>query len=361
MADPWLARGAPSRSIWFVTRKYPPRIGGMESLSWELTTRIARRRPTRVLALRRGSIWLPLFLARSALAIAGRGALGRIGVLHLGDPVLSPLGCLAKWLKIPVCVTVHGLDVTFAHPVYRLWLRAFFRDLDAYICISAAARAAALARGALEARTRTVGIGIAPVAAAASPREPNLLLFVGRLVRRKGLEWFVREVLPRLASRRPRVRLAVIGAGPERPAIERAAAAAGMAGRIDWLGTLSNEERSRWLERATACVLPNIRVQDDIEGYGVVALEAAAAGCPVVAADLDGLRDAVVDDESGRLVPSADRDAWIAAVNELLDDPVRAASVGDRARAWVRRERTWDDICDRYEMIFDSLSAARRT
>jgi len=254
-------------------------------------------------------------------------------------------------------VTVHGLDVTFAKPLYRLWLLAFFRNLDAYICISAAARAAAIARGAPASRTNTVGIGVVSTESAGVIRDPNLLLFVGRLVRRKGLEWFVQQVLPQLAASRPEIRLAIIGAGPERAAIQRAGAASGVDQRIQWLGVLPDDARSVWFRRAAVCILPNVRVQNDIEGYGVVALEAAAEGCPVVAADLEGLRDAIVDGEAGQLVVSGDREAWAATIVELLDDPVRAVALGMRAQAWVRTERTWDAVCDRYEAIFDAVAA----
>ena len=72
-----------------------------------------------------------------------------------GRSGLALLGRLAKGLRIPVCVTVHGLDVTYSHPLYRLWLRTFFYDFDAYICISRATRSEAIARGVPEVRTRS--------------------------------------------------------------------------------------------------------------------------------------------------------------------------------------------------------------
>jgi phosphatidylinositol alpha-1,6-mannosyltransferase len=80
----------------------------------------------------------------------------------------------------------------------------------------------------------------------------------------------------------------------------------------------------------------------------------------VVAADLEGLRDAIVDGESGRLVPTGDRAAWNDAITDLLEDPIRASVLGARARAWVRTERTWDTVCDRYEGVFDALAATQR-
>ena len=89
---------------------------------------------------------------------------------------------------------------------------------------------------------------------------------------------------------------------------------------------------------------------------GIVALEAAAAGCALVAADLEGLRDAVVDGEGGALVPAEDAAAWTTALLELLADPARAAQLGARARIWATAERSWDLICDRYEEISDQLA-----
>jgi phosphatidylinositol alpha-1,6-mannosyltransferase len=182
-----------------------------------------------------------------------------------------------------------------------------------------------------------------------------LLVFVGRLVRRKGLEWFVRAVLPAIAERRPAVRLAVIGAGPERRTIGQTAAAAGIADRIEWLGAVSDVERAAWLQRSAVCVVPNIDLPGDVEGYGLVALEAAASGCALVAADLQGLRDAIVDGEGGLLVTAEDSGSWIKTIVDLLNRPDRAAALGARARAWALSERAWDTVCDRYEEAFDAI------
>lgn len=345
-------------TIWFVTRKYPPRIGGMERSTWELTTRMATRREVRVIALRSGSAWLPFFLISAAFSIASGAVAGRIAVLHLGDAVLAPLGCLAKWLGVPASVTVRGLDVTYTNPIYRIWLLLFFRNLDAYVCLSRSTRAAAILAGAPERRTSIIGNGVTPATTVEVARQTDLLLFVGRLVRRKGLQWFVQEVLPKVAQHRKGVRLAVIGAGPERGAIRAAAVSAGVADRIDWLGAVTDAERNLWLSRAAICIAPNVRVPGDMEGFGNVALEAAAAGCALIAADLEGLRDAIVDGQGGFLVASEDVDAWTTAISDLLEDPTRAAVLGARARAWAWSERDWESVCDRYSAMFDAIAAA---
>ncbi len=224
------------------------------------------------------------------------------------------------------------------------------------MCISEAARSEAIARGAPAQRTSIVGIGVAAPDTAQTVRESGLIVFVGRLVRRKGLAWFVHAVLPGLVGRHPGVRLAIVGTGPERAAIQDAADRASVAHHLKWLGAVSDSEKWTLLQRAPICIAPNVRVEGDIEGYGIVALEAAAAGCALVAADLEGLRDAVVDGEGGALVPAEDAAAWTTALLELLADPARAAQLGARARIWATAERSWDLICDRYEEIFDQLA-----
>jgi phosphatidylinositol alpha-1,6-mannosyltransferase len=360
MTEP--ARRPPASGVWFVTRKYPPQVGGMELLSFEITTRIARRRSATILALRRGQAWLPWFVLASATRVALGAMRGSIAVLHLGDPVLAPVGALARLFGVPVCVTVHGLDVTFGHPLYRLWLRLFFRRLDGYICISEAARAAGIAAGVAPERTVVIGIGIDVPAPAAPPsaREKDLLLFVGRLVLRKGLRWFVEEVLPVLAARRPGCRLAIIGTGPEREAIEAAATRRGVADRLLWLGAIGDDGKWEWLGRASVCIVPNVAVPGDIEGYGITALEAAAAACPLVVADLEGLRDAIVDGEGGTVVPSGDAARWTETLATMLDAPDIARAAGERAQAWVRAARSWDTVCDRYEAVLDALAGSGR-
>jgi phosphatidylinositol alpha-1,6-mannosyltransferase len=187
-------------------------------------------------------------------------------------------------------------------------------------------------------------------------RDLDCILFIGRLVRRKGLRWFVADVLPALARRRPGLRLVVLGDGPDRPAIEAAATAAGMADRLVWLGAADDETKQHWLARAGACIMPNIAVPGDMEGFGIVALEAAAMGCPVVAADIEGLRDAVADGVSGSLVKSGDASAWLAAIDALLADALVNRRTGERAQAHVRTHCGWGPIVDAYDRVLSEVA-----
>ncbi len=352
---------SPGKVLCFVTRKYPPQRGGMELLSLELTTRIARRRPTRIIAKAVRRPALPGFIVAAALRLLVDCARGRIAVLHLGDPVLSPLAMVAKVFGVPTVVTIHGLDVTYDHPLYRFWLRLFLWKLDAYVCISDSARKAAVERGVPENRTSVIGVGIdiAPIPVPQARREDDLLLFVGRLVRRKGLAWFVGNVLPALAAKRPRLRLAVLGDGPERQTVIDIAARARVLDKVELLGSADDARKWEWYARATACIMPNVRIEGDIEGFGIVALEAMAAGCALIVSDIEGLAEAIAGSPA-QPVPAGDADAWCTAVSRLLDDAQLRRRIGDEAKRWVDSARNWNIVIDRYDALFARL-AARRT
>jgi phosphatidylinositol alpha-1,6-mannosyltransferase len=275
--------------------------------------------------------------------------------------VLAPLALVARLFRIPCSITLHGLDVVYDRGVYPLWRRVFLRGFDAYIAISQATRDAALRVGIPAERVHVIGIGIdvAPEVAQSTMRDPSIILFVGRLVRRKGLAWFVAEVLPTLALRYNDLKLVVLGDGPERAAIAEVAMSHKVADRIIWLGKRSDAEKAHWFAKAGVCVMPNIIIRGDMEGFGIVALEAAAAGCPVVAADLEGLRDAVTDGESGALVRPGDAKQWIAALTPYVTNGAGNAEIGARARRYVQAQRGWDTVIDAYERVLQGIVRRR--
>ena len=283
------------------------------------------------------------------------GARRRIAILHLGDPVLAPLGRLAKLFRIPVCVTVHGLDITYPHPMYRLWLR-IFSTASMLTSASAGRHAKRQSRAACLNRNQNRRTGRRTASGSNREREADLLLFVGRLVRRKGLEWFVRDVLPKIAERRPAVRLAVVGAGPERRAIRQAAATAGVAIESSGSALLRDTERASLLLRATVCVAPNVmcRATSKAMEWWRWKLRRRAARlsprtCMVCATQSSTARVAC------SLRPGTPT-SGPATVVELLDDSRRAAALGARARAWALSERSWNAVCDRYDDVFNAIA-----
>ena len=342
--------------VLFVTRKYPPKVGGMESLSHSLLTGFPE--PKTTITLRRSQkhlIWfLPYVFLRVALTAH------RYDVIHLGDALLSATGFLPRLFGKRVAVSVHGLDMTFPPWPYQLYLQLFLRA-DAIIANSASTKRLAEARG-LE-RVTAIPIGV-PERYFRVSRSANrdteleqkrgdrvVLLTVGRLVRRKGAAWFVRHVLPQL----PTVLYVVVGVGPEREEILRAAAEAGNSDRVWLVGSVSDARLLDILGTSDVFVMPNIVVPGNVEGFGIVAIEAAASGLPVVASRLEGIPDAIVDGENGTLVTPEDADAFVSALRSLVADAAERTRRGERGRAYTERHYSWPQIIEQYAALFAGL------
>jgi phosphatidyl-myo-inositol dimannoside synthase len=157
-----------------------------------------------------------------------------------------------------------------------------------------------------------------------------VLATLGRLVRRKGSRWFVEAVLPLLPDH---VHYIVAGSGPELEPIRKAARAAGVAARVHLLGAVDDELREAVLQGADVFVQPNIAVPGDMEGFGLVTIEAALRGTPVVAAALEGILDAVVDGETGILLPPQEAQAWADRIRALCTDRGARDALGQTYRA----------------------------
>lgn len=351
---------------WLLTRKHPPSVGGMQLLSFELARGLQALRPVKVLAWRRGQWGLPLFFIYAFARMVPALVRGRVSVLHLGDPVLAALAWLPRLFRVPVAVTVHGLDISYPSPVYQAYLRlCFWGRMQAYICISRHVRDCVLAAGMPGEQVLVIPVGVGELAAA-SP-EPELeaqlaastpvLLSLGRLVERKGLHWFLREVAPYFFRQHPNARLVIAGDGPMRAAIEAALAASGMASRVLVLGAVSESRKAWLLQRCDLVLMPNIPVDGDAEGFGLVALEAGCAGRWVLVSDLEGLRDAVTEDCNGERLPVGDALAWSAALDRNCVDLSALRLHGEHARDYVQAQYSWSAMAQRYDRLFRVLEA----
>jgi glycosyltransferase involved in cell wall biosynthesis len=174
--------------------------------------------------------------------------------------------------------------------------------------------------------------------------EPGRILFVGRLVDKKGV-----DVLLHALAALPHARLAVVGDGPCQDELKSLSASLGLDDRVEFLGKSPREEVMRQFARAAVIALPShVGAGGDQDGVPVVLAEAVAAGVPVVASALGGLGDYVRDGDTGRSVPPGDATALAAALGDLLDDPARAAALAERAAAQLSETLGIDRIADDY-------------
>jgi glycosyltransferase involved in cell wall biosynthesis len=221
-----------------------------------------------------------------------------------------------------------------------------YRGAAMVLPVSRSTANALLEMGIPASRIEVLSNGVDAVELPGVEHEDGRVLFVSRLEREKGVLDAI-SVLEALTAADPRVRGVIVGGGSLEAEARRAAEAS--SGRIEYLGALDREGLNREYARAAIVVMPS-----RFEGLGMVALEAQAAGTPVVGFDVDGLRDAV--GSGGVLVPAGDLVALRVAAVDLLNDPARRADAGARGREVVLAEHSWDAIAERLEQIYAAVT-----
>ncbi|MFQ5647511.1 MAG: glycosyltransferase family 4 protein [bacterium] len=361
--------------ILFITRCYPPVIGGMEKVSFELTSHLTDLTSTDLIANRRGKRNLLLFLPYALFRAVYLIKLHSIDIVHLSDALLAPLGAIIKKVcRIPVVSTVHGLDVTYNSKLYQWIIPASLKKLDQLVCISSYTCSQCLERGILSAKCRVVPNGINPdefyleEAEAAKKLQTRLkielsgkrlLLSVGHLVARKGFSWFIREVMPELP---PETVYLIIGGygnascGNELEAYSQLVKELKLKNRVFLLGKVSHEILSLAYNCADLLVMPNIEVQGDMEGFGIVAVEAASCGLPVVGANLEGIPDGVVEGKTGFLVEPGNVQGFVHAILTYQGN----REFKQKVREYAIEHFDWDRIASCYLQLFQELTSDAR-
>lgn len=352
--------------ILLVTRNLPPLVGGMERLNWRMADELSRHAEVRVVGPAGSAATAPTGVVVDEVPLkplwrfllhAQRQA-WRVARAWKPDVVLAGSGLTAPaaWIAARAsgaraAAYVHGLDIAVRHPVYRgLWHPAL-RHMDCVVANSRATAELARAVGVEPARIGIVHPGVElPMelddAVARFRGEQQLgdrpvLLSVGRLSERKGLREFVSRCLPRIVANCPDAMLLVVGDVPSSAlhaqaqtvaSIHEAAALAGVAGNVRFLGVIPDEELESAYRCADVHVFPVRQIPGDIEGFGMVAVEAAAHGLPTVAFAAGGVIDAVGDGISGCLVANGDYLAFAMAVQRVLSE---RGSLCDSSRAFA--------------------------
>lgn len=263
---------------------------------------------------------------------------------------------------------VHGQDVTKPVPAYQRFVPRVFEALDIVMPVSGPTGEACVARGLPEDKIRVVHNGVQldrfdpfewPAGARAPhpfrsdlPEDALLLCSVGRQVKRKGFAWFIDQVMPRLPAH---VHYWLGGDGPEAEAIQAAIDAHDLGGRVRLLGRLGDAELTDIYQSADLFVMPNIPVEGDMEGFGIVMLEAAINGLPTVAARLEGIREVITDDQNGFFVETGDVEGYLSRINGLDQDRDHLRALSTRAREHVASTFGWDAVASNYLRYLEQL------
>ncbi len=296
----------------------------------------------------------------------------RYDVVHFGDMVQIGLACVSRWRspKTRTVIALHGLDVIYGRRsgllprIYRAYLALARRRscIDCFIANSRNTAKLLEEQGFSPVAVVPLGVRLQD-AVNQLPIEPisedRFVLFFGRVFRRKGPRWFAENVLPLLPSD---LKLTVVGTVwdaddgtylSQNPRVNMPGAFP-----VDF----DRDQFDAMKRKAVAMVMPNVRNQDgnDVEGFGLTALEAADHGAPLVAADLEGIRDAVRDGETGYLVPAEDAQAWAAKLTELLnwsaEQRIQFAANAGKA---LREHYSWARVAADTVVIYENIRNAQ--
>ncbi len=209
------------------------------------------------------------------------------------------------------------------------------------------------ARGVARSRITVIHPGIDTEAYTPNPAERSpvpLVVYLGRLKRYKRVDLIIRAFADMC---HPTAHLAIAGAGDHRVALERLAASLDLGERVKFLGFVSEAQKVALLRSAWVLAFTSPK-----EGWGITNLEAAACATPVVASSSPGLRESVVDGETGFLVPHGDLPALVSALRRVVSDPALVTSLGAAGRRFASRF-TWTASAEQTEAHLERVVAER--
>lgn len=364
--------------VLFITRKYPPSIGGMQNFSHGLITNYPGKKEAITLGKPQYHlVWFfPYALLKALLLVYTK----KVDVVHLGDAALTPLGYALKTLtRKPVIFTAHGLDINFNHFLYQKIMPFFFKKMDHVICVSSATEKICHRIGIASDKTSVIPNGIDPQEwelnlTQNEAREQlakkfdldltnkKILLSVGRLVKRKGFRWFVESVIPKLPAYY--IYLIVGNAGEttslkslfgktisEKELLKQSIGTRQLKDRVKLLGQINSEDLKVIYRAADVLVMPNIPVEGDMEGFGIVAIEAGIMGTPVVAARMEGMQSSVIEGQTGYLAFPKDTNSFQSKIELSLQlNPRKISST-------IYKNFNWNKIGQKYQNLFKIYSS----
>lgn len=318
----------PDPTVVFGARRLPPPWGGIERWSADMFGLLSRE--FRVLDYSNRD---PVQNEVKYLWSLGR----RLRKLDADGIVVDGSDVTLCWpmadAAAPTVVRAHGRDVMFPNPVYQALVRRYLPRTDIIVANSGPVRDLVRARGVPEERVTVIHPASDPPPRFARRPQPGKVLYLGRLVKKKGTLPFLRNVWPELAGRAKSATLHVVGDGRLREEVERVARAGPAPDRIVLHGAVSREALEEHFATASVLAMGSVRRPNDFEGFGIVAIEAACRGLPVVANDVDGVGDAVIDGVTGRLVDESRPGDMAEAIRRILqgEDTFDAKAVQDAA------------------------------
>lgn len=360
-----------NRKVLCVTRKYPPEVGGMENYCYNVFSALQSEDPeTKIIALGKNQKHLVWFFPYAIFYVMFNAH--KYDVLLLGDGLMCFVGVVAKLFskRIKRMTIIHGLDFLYKNPIYQAYIRLWLKkSSDVFVCNSRGTLDALNEWGIPSSTVITPGIDVQQSGNNKSGHavmdksvflkkydihENDLILItVGRLVKRKGVEWFVTNVMSELKDKP--VKYLIIGEGNERANIEKAISSKQLHSQVKMLGRISDEELEACYRYSDVFIMPNIHVDNDMEGFGMVALEASLNGLIVLAAGIEGITDAIIDGKNGYLLESENAKEYISFISDMMADKSKYKENVKKFSEYTADNYSWEYICGQYKDLISEV------
>ncbi|HBX16368.1 MAG: Glycosyl transferase, group 1 [Candidatus Magasanikbacteria bacterium GW2011_GWC2_41_17] len=357
--------------ILLVTLEFPPQIGGVSRYYDGLVKHWSGEIKVLCANLKwpLWPHWLPL-IWRTGQMIKKE----KIEMLWVGQ--VLPVGYIALWFKkrkkIPYAVFTHGMDILVPQKLRRkrYLLKKILFNSELVVANSQFTRGELIKLGVedskivvvypcpmpyhrmsensyCEERSDEAILNIdeidacLPAGRRLARNDNKIILSVGRLVKRKGFDKVI-EVMPRLLKRVPDLKYMIIGNGPEATALQTQIVESGLSDSIEILENISDEELQEWYNKCALFVLPCRQIGADVEGFGMVFLEAALASKPVVAGNSGGAPETTRHGYGGFMVEPNSPEELYQALLKILTDDAFANRLGNYGRDWVSKNFQWE-------------------
>ncbi len=273
---------------------------------------------------------------------------------------------LARWLThrpVPLVSTSHGGDLFALRGTILSRIKQKVMNTSTQVTVVSAAM-----------HTQVIAMGIAPQQVAVIPmgvdmrhqftpglgdeRQAHELLFVGRLVEKKGLPLLL-QAMPGVLAQHPGTHLIIAGGGPLESELRRLTARLGIGGQVDFLGMVAQSDLPPLYRRATLFVAPFlVAASGDQEGFPLVPLEAIGCGCPIICGEVAAFGEVIRHEVEALLIPQGNSTALAAAIIALLNDPPRRQRLAANARQRCLEAFDWESIAKRYAALLLGATAA---
>jgi len=306
---------------------------------------------------------IPFFFCSQLLATLSILKKYKFDIIHshwlIPQGIIAVIACTVMKCPPKVLCTSHGGDLYGLRGFFLKWVKSIvIRKSDAITVVSNSMKKEAVKIYCKSSKIHTIPMGtdlVHTFVPSLKEDKNKQLLFVGRLVEKKGLRYLL-DALPAVIKRFPDTLLHIVGDGPDRYALQKRAIYLGIENHVIFHGAVTHAELPSFYQKADIFVFPSIVGKDgDREGFGLVLVEAMGAECAVVSTDLEAMKDIVIDGKTGLVVPQKNCIQLTEKICFLIDNDRFRRKLSSNARNHVYQKFDWGIISRKYINIINTI------